>query len=836
MSELTRRSLLDRSTSAAAAALDALSSPGGEDTCALSRRRFLQLVGMGAGAGLTGNALVEAVCSLDPALRPEVVAAGSPGSGDGILVVVGMYGGNDGSNTVVHVGDADYYGQRGSLAIPASSTLRLDASTGLHPNLTTVKRFWDAGQLAVIEGVGYDDPSFSHFQSLAVWMSGVRHGPRPTGWIGRWLDEQFGGTADPYVAASIGSATPLHMIGASQRAATIGYEGYTFGGSIESWDLRMYEAVRSMASPAGRSSAHDRYTRTLLDQIDVGGRSQPFMPSETSGKEIVAKMEVAARLINAGLGFRVFDVGWRNFDQHADQPGTHGRLLADFDEAIRRFYSLLAPEMAARVAVMTFSEFGRTPFANAAKGTDHGSSSCALVLGANVRGGRYGSHPTLAGLQRWDRPGHSVDFRSYYSSVIDGWLGGGSAGILGGNFDDLGLFERSPGAGSEKTPFIGPKPPAAASEFFVPTTPTRIVDTRDGTGGSGRRPLASGESIRVPATDLAGLPSGASAVVANVTVARSSASTHLTLSPSGTPRPEVSTVNGRPGAAVANATVMALGDGGAFDVFNANGDTDVVIDVFGYLSAQSGQPVEPVDPYRLLDTRTGVGGVSGRVGRNQRVELHVAGRGGVPTTGVTSVAVNVTVAAPTSRGHLVTGASGQPLPSTSNVNFQASQTVPNLVFCEVGTNGKISLLPFCESAHLIVDVFAWFGPAASGLLRSVDPVRLLDTRSGLGAPERQVGAIHFVRLQVANRAAVPREATAALLNVTAVGAKRPLHVTVWPSESPTPTSSNLNVRDGRPVANLVLCRLGPSGQLDISSPISHVDVIADVLGFVGPRA
>lgn len=101
---------------------------------------------------------------------------------------------------------------------------------------------------------------------------------------------------------------------------------------------------------------------------------------------IVSRLETAARLINADLGFRVLSVGWGDFDSHAGQPDQHGRRMHEFDTGIARFLATLDPSWASRVTVMTFSEFGRTPWGNDGAGTDHGTAAPMFVIGRNVRG------------------------------------------------------------------------------------------------------------------------------------------------------------------------------------------------------------------------------------------------------------------------------------------------------------------------------------------------------------------------------------------------------------------------------------------------------------------
>ena len=387
-----------------------------------------------------------------------------------------MYGGNDGFNTLVPFTDSNYYTQHGSLAIPAAQTLQLNDRVGLNPRLTALKRFWDSGQLAVVEGVGYPNADLSHFNSMAIWMSGIRNGIPSSGWIGRWLDGHLPGGPDLYTAASIGSGVPLHMLGQQRRATAVPPGRPGFGGGTAAEDLRMYDAIRSVATPAGRGPWHDALSGAFRDQVDLAATLTPILPSDPSDG-LVGRLEVAAHLINADLGFRVLEAGWGDFDSHANQPTMHADRMTEFNDAIEQFFLTLDPRWATRVTVMTFSEFGRTTFKNDGNGTDHGTANCAFVLGANVKGGTYGQHPNLAGLNRWDRVAYNVDYRSYYTSIMDSWLGGGASTVFGQTWENLGLFAQGPGQGSATTPIVGGGGGSTLPGYFVPLSPARVADT-----------------------------------------------------------------------------------------------------------------------------------------------------------------------------------------------------------------------------------------------------------------------------------------------------------------------------------------------------------------------
>ena len=794
-----------------------------DDPFALSRRRFLQLVGLGVGAGLTGGSLLEALGGRETWAAPPV------GPNDGILLIVGMYGGNDGFNTLVPFTDSSYYAQHGSLAIPGGETLQLNGRVGLNPRLTALKQFWDAGQLAIVEGVGYPTPDLSHFNSMAIWMSGIRNGIPSSGWIGRWLDGHLPGGPDLYTAASIGSGVPLHMLGQQRRATAVPPGRPGFGGGTAAEDLRMYNAIRSVATPAGRGPWHDALSGAFRDQVDLAARLAPILPSDPSDG-LVGRLEVAARLINADLGFRVLEAGWGDFDSHANQPTMHADRMAEFNSAVERFFLTLDPRWANRVTVMTFSEFGRTSYKNDGNGTDHGTANCAFVLGANVKGGTYGQHPNLADLKRWDRVGYTVDFRSYYTSIMDGWLGGGASSVLGGTYENLGLFALPPGQGSATTPISGGGGISTSPGFFVAVTPARVVDTRDGTGGVEVRRMGPSERLPVMIAGRGGVPqSGATAVIANVTAVDVTEPTFLTVCPGGTARPETSNLNPMPGRATPNLVVMGIGGDGRIDVHNSVGETNCIVDVFGYFAA-GGDQLHPLEPSRLLDTRSGVGTRAGTVARRERIDLEVAGHGGVPSN-VSAVVLNVTVDQPTSDGFLSVGPAGEAIPETSNLNFVAGLTVPNLVVCKVGDSGKVSFSAECESVHLIADVFGYFSDSGGSKVWTVRPDRLLDTRNGTGGPQQPVGPGNPVTLQVIGRGSVPPSATAVVLNVTATQVTATSFVTVWPTGTAMPDTSNLNMTAGGTAANLVITKLGPGGTVDIANAFGEAHLIADVTGY-----
>ena len=551
-----------------------------------TRRKFLQAVG----GGVLGGAALGSFdgFGLDQLGFDTSEAFAAPiGAHDGIVVNIVLYGGNDGLNTVVPYTNGKYYDFRGpangNLAIPASQVLPLDATWGLHPSLSYTKQLWDAGQLAIVHGVGYPTPDLSHFSSMAIWMAAKFSAGNPgTGWIGRWLDGQPAATAD-LMAATIGSSVPLHLLGAVRRAVAVPQNGSgMFGTGTSASDTRMFNGLRALSSPAGRGPWHDMFSKVLTTQLDLAQDVAPVYTPAPTGDAFVRRMTVAARLVNADLGFRVLDVPLDGFDTHDDQPTNHANLLTALDTGLATFFSTLHPSFWNRVTVVTMSEFGRTPYSNDSAGTDHGTANVQFVMGPNVRGGHYGGAPSFDTIDnQWDRFDMTVDFRHVLGTVIDGWMGGGASTILNGQYQNLGFFQTGPGD-PPPTGGIPPviSPPSGPTEF-VSMNPLRLFDTRDGTGGR-LGALNGGETWGFGIRGQYGVPANAVAVAINLTAVDATMGTYVTAWPGGQARPTTSNLNPVPGMAVPNLAIVRLGAAGDVNFFNNSGSVHLLADVVGY--------------------------------------------------------------------------------------------------------------------------------------------------------------------------------------------------------------------------------------------------------------
>jgi hypothetical protein len=371
----------------------------------------------------------------------------------------------------------------------------------------------------------------------------------------------------------------------------------------------------------------------------------------------------------------------------------------------------------------------------------------------------------------------------------------------------------------------GPSPASAAAGDYRPLTPARVLDTRQALGAQG--PVPAGGSVVLDVTGTHGVPdSGVAAVVLNVTAVEATASTYVTVWPTGQPKPETSNLNVQPGVDTPNLVIATVGDGGTVSLANQFGTVHLIADVTGWFPA--GSDYRALTPSRVLDTRQQLG-AAGPVPAAGRVDVDVTGVGGVPDSGVAAVVLNVTTTDATAATYVTVWPSGQPQPNTSNLNVQPGVDTPNLVIATVGADGRISLANQFGTAHLIADVTGWFPTGST--YGALTPDRVLDTRTGTGATG-PIGAGQSVRVQVTGVGGVPAAGVGAVvLNVTAAEASAATYVTVWPSGQPQPGTSNLNVRPGVDTPNLVIATVGADGTVSLANQFGTVQLIADVAGW-----
>ena len=261
--------------------------------------------------------------------------------------------------------------------------------------------------------------------------------------------------------------------------------------------------------------------------------------------------------------------------------------------------------------------------------------------------------------------------------------------------------------------------PPAPDGLFNPLVPARILDTRDGTGGVPIAKIGAGQTVTVQVSGRGLVPlTGVTAVVLNVTATNPTVQSFLTVYPAGGSRPLTSNLNFAPGTTVPNRVVVLLGTGGKITIYNPAGSVDAIADVNGWFTdttaGGTGSAFTGVAPTRILDTRDGTGGVSTPLGPGQTIALTVAGVGGVPPIGSTTppraVVLNVTVTGPTAASSILTlWPAGATRPGTSDLNFVAGQTVPNLTIVQVSATGTVDVYNALGSVQVIADVTGWYG-------------------------------------------------------------------------------------------------------------------------------
>ncbi|MFZ1489060.1 MAG: hypothetical protein WAS51_03910 [Ilumatobacteraceae bacterium] len=408
--------------------------------------------------------------------------------------------------------------------------------------------------------------------------------------------------------------------------------------------------------------------------------------------------------------------------------------------------------------------------------------------------------------------------------------------------------------------------PAPAMGGFHPVNPTRILDTRLRVGipngpvrtGDGRvRPdlanslfsLDERLNHEVQVTGAAGIPaSGVSAVLLNVTAVEPPADGFLSVVPrppaltgefwndqsSYLFHPSTSNLNVRRGETIPNLVLARVGAGGKIRIYNSTWPMHVVADVAGWFDTAGanagGLGFTGVVPTRVADTRSGAGGIGGRFAADDDRSLRVAGLAGVPSD-ARSVVLNITAASPGGTGYVTAYPDGARRPNASNLNLVFAQDRPNLAVVRVGAGGRIRLAAAETSTHLIVDVLGYYG-SDGGQTVAVDPVRIFDTRGGVGTAARALGPGETRQVQVAGRGGVPSNATGVIVNVTVAGTTASSYLSVWPAGTARPTSSNLNWTAGRTIPNLVMTRLGSGGALSIANASGQAHVIVDVMGYV----
>jgi uncharacterized protein (DUF1501 family) len=404
-----------------------------------SRREFLR------------TSTLVALAPTVPAFLARAARAAAPDRDGRVLVVIQLDGGNDGINTVVPFKDEGYAKARSVLRLPADRLHKITQEVGLHPAMGGASKLVEDGRLAVVQGVGYPNPSRSHFKSMAIWQSANVNLPRTAadvataedkavyGWIGQALDEGRKPADGAAAAVFVGSGS----LPAALRSRR----------SVASAITRPEDSVLTLKTGAGpAASAPGRgddlaafVRRSTLDAYATSERMAEVLRTEDKGAgypatALAGRLRVIARLIKGGGGTRVYYTSQGSYDTHYVQLTIHADLLGELSGALKAFLDdLAAARLAERVLVLCFSEFGRRVAENGSQGTDHGTAGPVFLAGPKVKPGPVGETPRLLELVDGDLK-MGIDFRRVYAGVLEDWLGLPSKLALGAEFAKLTLF------------------------------------------------------------------------------------------------------------------------------------------------------------------------------------------------------------------------------------------------------------------------------------------------------------------------------------------------------------------------------------------------------------
>jgi uncharacterized protein (DUF1501 family) len=385
----------------------------------ITRRKFLKYT-----AGVTTIGAFAPLIGFDDLAQAAIdrpLPAGTP-----ILVVVTLYGGNDGLNTVIPYQDSTYYAARPGISYTPGSMLPLDAELALNPSMGPIKTLWDQKKVAIIRGVGYPNPDYSHFSSMAKWQTGVPNRNVNSGWLGRWLDTQ---PEDPLLAISLGSVLPPLLAGAKRSGSAFPLGGLvTPKPAIADKYLQLSKPTNSdnklMAAAATSMRNLVNVSSTVKSVLQAPAPLAEDLPTINGGNaggesNLSAQMNVVAKLVAAGSPTKIWSVSLGGFDTHANEANAQAKLLGALSDSLFRFQSQMKTTSRQNdITMLIYSEFGRRVAGNGSQGTDHGTSGPVFVIGNNVKGGFYGDQPSLTNLIKGDLA-ITTDFRDIYATVVE---------------------------------------------------------------------------------------------------------------------------------------------------------------------------------------------------------------------------------------------------------------------------------------------------------------------------------------------------------------------------------------------------------------------------------
>jgi len=405
----------------------------------LNRRQLIQLGAYGLGAYGIG-----AAAGLGPWVRvARAAGANARERPDRILVVLELSGGNDGLNTLVPYGDDAYYRHRPTIGVRPDELRKVDDHFGFSPGMAGLEHLYRTGRVAVVHGCGYEQPSFSHFSSMAYWHTAAPNSGAEYGWLGRLADamEPAGGSE---WLVNIANAQSLAV--RSRHHTPLVFDDpnrFSRKGTFQERPLLDWVPEPGLDANASRAFLRE-IARSARDSAARVREAWNDYQTPVDYGLVPLDLPKVAALIDAGMPSRVYYTSFRNnaFDTHVHQSNLHERLLTYLADAVAGFMQDLERiGRADQVVVMIFSEFGRRVPENTSLGTDHGAANLMFVVGKRVQGGHYGDLPSLTELDPGDNLVHTTEFRRVYASVAGGWLELAQTDeLLNGHFEPFSLF------------------------------------------------------------------------------------------------------------------------------------------------------------------------------------------------------------------------------------------------------------------------------------------------------------------------------------------------------------------------------------------------------------
>ena len=370
---------------------------------------------------------------------------------DPVLVVLQLSGGNDYMNTVVPYEDGKYYDNRPNLGVSPDDALELGGGLAFNPALAPLKQMYDRGDMAVINGVGWDTSDRSHFRCMDIWHTAEPDKIAEEGWLGQAIRQIDPGTENPVTAVNIGAGLPRALVADGVSVAAVAdLDSYGLLNAIEEEERRaqMLDRFAKIHSPVvGSGPVMDFLAQTgqaALKGADMLKTApQKYSSSvEYAGTTLGQSLRDVAMIHLAGLGSRIFYTELAGFDTHAAQAVNHPKLWTQISTAVTDFWDDLREHDADQnVMMFIFSEFGRRVRENS-NGTDHGAAGGAFAIGPRVNGGVYGAYPSLEPDRLKDGDlAPTQDFRAPYRTILERWMGLDPEPIINGRFESVDFID-----------------------------------------------------------------------------------------------------------------------------------------------------------------------------------------------------------------------------------------------------------------------------------------------------------------------------------------------------------------------------------------------------------